>query len=104
MEELFARAAHAAAALVEAGAVAIVAFGSLEAFLKLVRIVARPSATHGERKAIWRRFGTWLLLGLEFELAADILGSVHQAGRTSTRSARLPPSASSRTTSWKRIS
>src|SRR5262245_17885174 len=76
MEELVARGARVAAALVEAGAVVIVAFGSLEAFLKLVRIVARPSASHGERKAIWRRLGTWLLLGLEFELAADIIGSV----------------------------
>ena len=35
----------------------------------------QPSAGHGVRKAIWRRFGTWLLLGLEFELAADIIGS-----------------------------
>jgi uncharacterized membrane protein len=38
--------------------------------------VITPGATHGERKAIWRRFGMWLLLGLEFELAADIIGSV----------------------------
>lgn len=36
----------------------------------------RPATTHGERKAVWRRFGTWLLLGLEFELAPDIIGSV----------------------------
>jgi uncharacterized membrane protein len=28
------------------------------------------------RKAIWRRFGVWLLLGLEFVLAADIITSV----------------------------
>jgi uncharacterized membrane protein len=28
------------------------------------------------RKAIWRRFGVWLLLGLEFALAADIITSV----------------------------
>ena len=35
-----------------------------------------PGTTHGERKEIWRRYGMWLLLGLEFELAADIIGSV----------------------------
>ncbi len=29
-----------------------------------------------QRKAIWRGFGMWLLLGLEFELAADIVDSV----------------------------
>jgi hypothetical protein len=34
------------------------------------------ASSHGRKKAIWRRFGTWLLLGLEFELAADIVRSV----------------------------
>ena len=38
--------------------------------------MARPGASHGMRKAIWRRFGVWLLLGLEFALAADIITSV----------------------------
>ena len=50
--------------------------GAAEATLKLVRIVAHPRSTHGERKALWRRFGVWLLLALEFELAADIVRSV----------------------------
>jgi uncharacterized membrane protein len=43
---------------------------------KLLLVMARPSASHGMRKAIWRRFGVWLLLGLEFALAADIITSV----------------------------
>jgi uncharacterized membrane protein len=76
MEELLIRFADGAAMLSEAAAVIVVTFGSLEAFLKLVWIVVTPDATHGARKAIWRRFGTWLLLGLEFELAADIVTSV----------------------------
>ena len=76
MEELFVNIARVAALLVEAAAVVIVAYGSAEAFVKLLWVVVRPGATHGERKAIWRRFGLWLLLGLEFELAADIIGSV----------------------------
>jgi uncharacterized membrane protein len=62
--------------LVEAAAVLIVFYGAVESFVKLMWIVATPSATLGERKALWRRFGVWLLLGLEFELAADIIGSV----------------------------
>src|SRR5512145_1579602 len=62
--------------LSEAAAVIVVTFGASEAFLKLVWIGVTPSATHGERKAIWRRFGVWLLLGLEFALAADIISSV----------------------------
>lgn len=73
---MFAQIADAVARLIEAAAVFIVAFGSVEAFLKLLPVMARPRASHGQRKAIWRRYGTWLLLGLEFELAADIVGSV----------------------------
>jgi uncharacterized membrane protein len=76
MEELLIRFADAAAMLSEAAAVIVVTFGSVEAFLRLVWMVLTPGASHGARKAIWRRFGTWLLLGLEFELAADIVASV----------------------------
>src|SRR5262245_20995118 len=76
MEELLIRAAQSARMLCEAAAVIVITFGSLEAFLKLLWIGVTPNATHGVRKAIWRRFGGWLLLGLEFELAADIIASV----------------------------
>ena len=76
MEELFAQSATTVGLVVEAAAVLVVAFGALEAFLKILWVVVTPGTSHGERKAIWRRFGMWLLLGLEFELAADIVGSV----------------------------
>jgi uncharacterized membrane protein len=76
MEELFAHSARVIGLLVEAAAVLVVAYGAVEAFLRVVGVVITPGVTHGERKAIWRGFGMWLLLGLEFELAADIIGSV----------------------------
>ena len=76
MEELFIQAARAAVLLIEAAAVLVVSFGALEALFKLLVVMGRPSASHGMRKAIWRRFGVWLLLGLEFALAADIITSV----------------------------
>jgi uncharacterized membrane protein len=76
VEELFKAFAEKASLLVEVAAVVIVLYGSLEAFIRLVWVVATPGTTHGERKIIWRRYGMWLLLGLEFELAADIIGSV----------------------------
>ena len=76
MEESFAQVARTAALLVEIAAVFIVTYGALEAFAKLLWIIATPRTSHGARKALWRRFGMWLLLGLEFELAADIIGSV----------------------------
>jgi uncharacterized membrane protein len=76
VEEFLVLAAGAAALLIEAAAVLVVTFGSLEALLKLLLVMVRPTASHGMRKAIWRRFGVWLLLGLEFALAADIITSV----------------------------
>jgi len=76
VEELFIQAARAAVLVIEAAAVLVITFGSLEALFKLLLVMARPSTSHGMRKAIWRRFGVWLLLGLEFALAADIITSV----------------------------
>ena len=76
MEALIHRLAGFAEHLTDAAAVTIVAYGVIEAFVHLVGIMARPRTSHGERKKVWRRFGVWLLLGLEFELAADIIGSI----------------------------
>ena len=76
MEELFGQASRSIALLVEVMAVLVVAFGAVEAFVRLVGLLAKPPIAFGSRKAVWRRFGSWLLLGLEFELAADIIRSV----------------------------
>jgi uncharacterized membrane protein len=76
MEELLKEPAGAIALGVEAGAVLIIAFGSIEAFVRILGILPGRPTTHGQRKEVWRRFGVWLLLGLEFELAADILRTV----------------------------
>jgi len=76
MDELLINSARVIALLIDAAAVVIVGYGSFEAFGRLLWIGATPRTTHGERKAVWRRFGMWLLLGLEFELAADIIQSV----------------------------
>ena len=75
MEELIFRFAENAALFIEAAAVLIVTAGAIEAFVLLVKAVSER-AKHGARKEVWRRFGMWLLLGLEFELAADIIRSV----------------------------
>ena len=76
MEELLAGFSRVASQLIEGAAVIIVALASLDAFVRLIWMVATEGATHGQRKAIWHRYGMWLLLGLEFELAADIVRSV----------------------------
>jgi uncharacterized membrane protein len=74
MEAALAVLTEYAALILEAIAVAIVFGGGIDACARLIRIGRHP--THGARKELWRRFGMWLLLGLEFELAADIIRSV----------------------------
>jgi uncharacterized membrane protein len=76
VEELFDQVARTAGTLVEAMAVLVVTFGAFDALVRLTRLAIVTSAPHGARKAIWRRFGGWLLLGLEFALAADIIATV----------------------------
>ena len=76
IEELFVQFARVLSLLVEGAAVITVAYGSLDAFIRLLGVAFTPRAAHGARKAIWRGYGMWLLLGLEFELAADIITSV----------------------------
>jgi uncharacterized membrane protein len=74
VQELFIEIAEYAALAIEIVAVALVAFGALEAFARsLGRLFTR--APTGWRKDIWVEFGMWLLLGLQFALAADIVRS-----------------------------
>jgi uncharacterized membrane protein len=60
---------------VEACAALIILAGAIEAIYLTVRRLtpARSSVIH--KKEIWVRFATWLLLALEFELAADVVRS-----------------------------
>jgi uncharacterized membrane protein len=76
MDTLILRFAEFAERLTDTAAIVIVLYGVVEAFIHLLGIMARPRASHGERKVVWRRFGVWFLLGLEFELAAEIIGSI----------------------------
>jgi len=69
-------AAEGASLAIKGVAVLLVAWGSIEAAVGCIALVARRQTGHGARKEVWRRFGVWLLLGLEFELAADIIETV----------------------------
>jgi uncharacterized membrane protein len=57
---------------VEAVAAVVIAYGTIEALVGLAPVLfgKRPSS---RRRDVRVRFGVWLLLGLEFELAADIV-------------------------------
>jgi uncharacterized membrane protein len=49
----------------------IIAYGAAEAVINLLHLAR--FMYHGKRKLVWLRFGLWLILGLEFMLAADIV-------------------------------
>lgn len=76
MEESLKAVAGVVALAVEAIAVLVIAFGAAEATARLVLRPFRGRETRAQRKDIWLRFAMWLLLGLEFELAADVVRSV----------------------------
>jgi uncharacterized membrane protein len=76
MEELIHQVAGAIALGVESAAVIVVTIGSIDAAARIVIGLVRQSTSHGAGKIVWRRYGMWLLLALEFELAADIVRSI----------------------------
>jgi uncharacterized membrane protein len=47
--------------------------GAVEALARVLTPAFVRQSTPGVRRAAWVRFATWLLLGLEFELAADVI-------------------------------
>lgn len=56
----------------ELATVLVVALGAGEALVRLLFSWRRASG-QGVKKAIWVGFASWILLGLEFALAADIV-------------------------------
>ena len=74
MEELFQQFAAAVATCVEAAAALFIAVGAAEAIYLVLRRF-NPHTRSGvlRRKEIFVRFAVWLVLALEFELAADVL-------------------------------
>jgi uncharacterized membrane protein len=73
VEELFKRIAESIAVGVEGGAALIIGYGAIEAVVGSIRAIVVGRTKSGHRKDVWLRFAVWLLLGLEFELAADIV-------------------------------
>jgi uncharacterized membrane protein len=75
MEVILRQCSSVVAQLVEITAVLFVAYGAAEAFVNSGRHLFHPARDTGWRKALFHRFGVWLLLGLQFALAGDIVRS-----------------------------
>jgi uncharacterized membrane protein len=77
MEEVFKTIADRIALGVELAAALMIAYGAIEAIFGLLkpRRVLESAKPFQKRRQVFLRFGVWLLLALEFELAADIVRS-----------------------------
>lgn len=74
MEENFQILAEYVALALEAISILIVAAGGVEATWRLLRPrMMRGGFTHGVRREAWLSMARWLLIGLEFMLAADVV-------------------------------
>jgi uncharacterized membrane protein len=73
MEEWLIWLTKLAALIIDGMALAIISFGAIEAFVRVVGIMLRPSAPNFDRRSIWLQLARWLVAGLTFQLAADIV-------------------------------
>lgn len=73
MEETFRTVASYVALMLEAIVVLTVAVGSLEALYRILLAVLIQRTSDWDRRAVWLRFAGWILLALEFALAADLV-------------------------------
>jgi uncharacterized membrane protein len=73
MEEVFREISQGVALALEAISVLMIVIGAVEGLGRIVVPLFKGQATHGIRRAAWLGLARWLLLGLEFMLAADIV-------------------------------
>ena len=77
MEALFREVSGAIALALEGLSVLMIVIGAMEAIWRVLPALARINSTQsqGLRRQAWLSLARWLLLGLEFMLAADIVRS-----------------------------
>ena len=73
MDALVAQAIRYIALGMEAGSATLIAAGGIQALFRVFSAPFRTRRPAQAKKDVWLHFGMWLLLGLEFELAADVV-------------------------------
>ncbi len=76
MEELFVEISEYVALALEALSVITIFIGAIDAVIRMLPALRVRRGSHGARRAAWLSLARWLLLGLEFMLAADIVRTV----------------------------
>lgn len=72
MEAWLIEAGTAAALAIDAIALLIIVMGTAEAFVRGIALLLTSRNGH-ERRDVWLRYAHWLVAGLTFQLAADII-------------------------------
>jgi uncharacterized membrane protein len=72
MSEWFESATRVAVLAINAIALVVIVYGAADAFARIVRAMFAP-LSDAVRREIGLRFARWLIAGLTFQLAADIL-------------------------------
>jgi len=72
MKEWLILATEKTVVLIDALALVIIVIGTIEAFISALRAMFSSPTGH-ERRDIWLRFARWLIAGLTFQLAADVI-------------------------------
>ncbi|MFO7477482.1 MAG: DUF1622 domain-containing protein [Methyloceanibacter sp.] len=73
LEQQFSEIANYVALVIEAGAVLVVSFGAIQAITGVIGAIFTRTADEMAGREIWLKFATWILLALEFALAADLV-------------------------------
>jgi uncharacterized membrane protein len=73
MEEVFKAIAGYLALGIEAAAALLITIGAVEALVHVLPAEFTRQRSPGVRREAWIRFALWLMLGLEFELGADVI-------------------------------
>jgi len=75
LRELLAVVTEPVVVIINVMALLMISYGTLDAFLNGLRAMFHPSSTGGGLRNGYQRFARWLIAGLTFQLAADILGT-----------------------------
>lgn len=59
--------------VINAMALVIIVIGTIEAFVRGLGALLRSSTSDHDHRTVWIRYGRWLVAGLTFQLAADII-------------------------------
>ena len=73
MEEWLIYLSKNAALLIDGMALAIIAFGAVQGFVRTIKAVVQATSTNFEYRDVWLHLARWLVAGLTFQLAADIV-------------------------------